>query len=131
MPGDTLAGIAIKYDLNMEDIKQTNGLYYDSDLISAYTHLKIPCSVPPSPTSFSSFRKQDLVREVDENLNSEITPILQPEPKIPISEDQAIKSGLNNNITNNEKVSDFFTAFDVKVANATKNAQQIIKEMEK
>ena len=57
MPGDTLAGIAIKYDLNMEDIKQTNGLYYDSDLISAYTHLKIPCSVPPlsEPTSFSSF----------------------------------------------------------------------------
>ena len=40
-PNDTLAGIAIKYGLNTEDIKKANLLYYDSDLIS-HTHLKIP-----------------------------------------------------------------------------------------
>ena len=121
MPGDTLAGIAIKYNLNMEDIKQTNGLYYDSDLLSAYTHLKIPCSVPSTPFG----KQEDLVSiEVDENFNSEII------PKIPcILEDQeAIKSTLSNNT---DEILDFFTAFDVKVANATKNAKQIIKEMEK
>ena len=40
-PNDTLAGIAIKYGLNTEDIKKANLLYYDSDLIS-HTYLKIP-----------------------------------------------------------------------------------------
>ncbi len=32
MPTDTLAGIAIKYNVSIEDLKRENGLHKESDL---------------------------------------------------------------------------------------------------
>jgi LysM repeat protein len=38
---DTLAGISIKYNSNVEDIKRANGIFNESD-IWLHTKLKIP-----------------------------------------------------------------------------------------
>lgn len=110
-PGETLAGIAIKYNLTLEDLKQNNNLLTDSDL-TFKSHLIIPCQ-DKKQAEENSFLS-------DNSSNSAMT-------------DQENKEKLGKILSDKKALTteDYFASFDAKVASFTDQTEKIIKQMKK
>ncbi len=102
-PSDTLAGIAIKHQKSIEDIKQANGFCTGMDLIS-FTHLKIP--LLSSPKSFNRDIDEDSLKRSPNNLAN-------------IVEKQ--------NTNNAKDKGDFFSQLDARVAKATEAVENVVQ----
>ena len=102
-PSDSLTKIAIKYETSIEELKLVNGLHDNSELLIRHS-IKIP-------TIFDS--------ENGQNTSAILPDILQ------ISDKKASPK------IQSENAKDYFSMFDAKVRQVTKNTRETIAQIEK
>ena len=117
LPNDTLVGIAIKYGVNLEDLKRENRLISDFDL-----GLKKFLTVPIIENSIGKHNNELSNENKDFELLSEKAVVLSN-----INEDKEAKIRPKINSIGHKE--DFFSSFDANIKLVKSNTRKVIKDM--